>query len=170
MDFLALAEARYSVRKFQDGPVSRKLIEKILRAGQAAPTACNRQPQRVLAVESGEGMERLRRCTGSHFGAPAALLVCFDRDQCWVRQCDGKHSGEIDASIAATHMMLEAASLGVGTVWVMDFIPEAVRREFELPDQLEPVALLMMGYPAPDAAPSPMHAKSRPPEELAAYC
>lgn len=169
MDFLKLAKERYSVRKFTDRPVEPEKIAAILRAGHLAPTACNRQPQRVLVIESAEGIERLKKCTGSHFNAPAALLVCYDKTECWVRDYDGKPSGDIDASIVADHMMLAAASLGVGTTWVMHFIPEAVRCEFALPDTVEPVALLVMGYPAEDAAPSPMHETYRPEEELVFY-
>lgn len=169
MDFLELAEKRYSVRKFEDRPVDPEQIDKILRAGQLAPTACNCQPQRILVVNSGEAVKKLRKCTGCHFNAPVAMLVCYDKSECWVRNRDGKNSGEIDASIVATHMMLEAAELGIGTTWVMAFIPEAVKCEFELPDNIEPVALLVMGYPAEDVKPSPMHAKSRPAEELVVY-
>lgn len=169
MDFLELAEKRYSVRKFEDRPVDPEQIDKILQAGHLAPTACNRQPQRILVVNSEEAVKKLRKCTECHFNAPAAMLVCYDKSECWVRNRDGKNSGEIDASIVATHMMLEAAELGIGTTWVMNFIPEAVRCEFELPDNIEPVALLVMGYPAEDVKPSPMHAKSRPAEELVVY-
>ena len=104
-----------------------------------------------------------------HFGAPAALLICYDKRLSWKREFDGKDSGDIDASIVTTHMMLEAAALGVGTTWVMYFIPEAVRAEFELPDSLEPTALLMMGYPAPDAKPAPGHAEYRPLSEIVTY-
>lgn len=169
MTFLELAKERYSVRSFEDRPVAPEHLEKILEAGRLAPTACNRQPQRVLVINSEEGIERLRKCTGSHFNAPAALLVCYDKEECWTREYDGKRSGEIDAGIAATHMMLEAAELGVGTTWVMHFIPEAVRCEFELPDRIEPVALLVMGYPSADCRPSPMHEKSKPVESLIVY-
>jgi len=48
--------------------------------------------------------------------------------------------------------MLEAASIGVGTTWVMHFDPAAMREAFAIPEDLEPVALLVMGYPAEDAA------------------
>lgn len=164
-----MAKERYSVRKFANRPVEREQIEKILRAGHLAPTACNNQPQRVLVIDSEKGIRKLRMCTGSHFNAPAALLVCYEKSECWVREYDGKDSGDIDASIVATHMMLEAASLGIGTTWVMHFIPEAVRCEFALPDTVEPVALLVMGYPAEDATPSPLHEKFRPQEELVVY-
>ena len=111
----------------------------------------------------------MRKCTKCHFGAPAALLVCYDKNECWKRSYDGKTSGEIDASIVTTHMMLEAASLGVGTTWVMYFMPDAIREEFEIPDPIEPVALLVMGYPAPDAKPNPGHTQFRPMEELVFY-
>lgn len=169
MDFLKLAGQRCSVRKFDGRPLERAHLEQILRAGHLAPTACNRQPQRVLVVDSEDGLRRLRMCTESHYGAPAALIVCWDKKECWVREYDGKPSGEIDASIVAAFMMLEAASLGVGATWVMHFIPEAVRCEFHLPEDVEPAAVLIMGYPAPDAVPSPMHTARRPEEELVRY-
>ncbi len=105
----------------------------------------------------------------SHFNAPLALLVCFDKNECWKREYDGKSSGDIDASIVCTHMMLEAAELGVGSTWVMHYIPEAVKTEFELPDNLESVALLVMGYPAEDIKPSPLHFNKKAIEETVKY-
>ncbi len=169
MDFLELARNRYSVRSFSDALIARHELELILRAGQLAPTACNRQPQRVLVIDGAAALAKLRRCTECHFNAPAALLVCCDTNACWTRRYDGKSSGDIDASIVATHMMLEAAQLGIGTTWVMYFDPEAIRREFALPAGVEPVALLVMGYPAADAQPSPMHAQTLPLDRLVAH-
>lgn len=167
-DFLQLAAERYSVRSFRPESVSGEDLERILRAGHLAPTACNLQPQRILVLRGEEAIAKLRRCTKCHFNAPTALLVCYDRDRCWRREYDGKESGDIDASIVATHMMLEAASLGVGSTWVMYFIPEAVRKEFDIPDNIVPTALLVMGYPAPDAKPFPGHTEFCPMEELVA--
>ncbi len=165
-DFMRLIADRYSVRKFDGRALEPEVIEKILRAGQLAPTACNRQPQRIAVINSPEGLEKLHRCTECHFNAPAALLVCHDREACWKRGCDGKPSGDIDAAIVTTHMMLAASALGVGTTWVMHFIPEAVRQEFAVPERLEPTALLVMGYPAPDAAPYPGHLERKPIEQV----
>ena len=165
MDFLKLAADRYSVRQFRDKVIEPKTINSILKAGYLAPTACNRQPQRILVINSPEGIAKLRKCTVCHFGAPAAMLICYDQKECWQREYDGKTSGEIDASIVTTHMMLAAHSLGVGTTWVMHFIPEAVKDEFALPDNFEPVALLVMGYPTEDAKAFPGHTQFRPMEE-----
>ena len=168
-DFLKLAQERYSVRKFDGRPVERPVIEQILRAGQCAPTACNLQPQRILVIDSEEGLEKLRRCTECHFNAPAALLICHDKDECWKRSYDGKSSGDIDAAIVTTHLMLAASALGVGTTWVMHFIPEAVRAEFAVPEELEPTALLVMGWPAPEAKPYPGHLTRKELEEVVSY-
>ena len=169
MNFFDLAAARYSVRSFADKPVEQNVIDKLLQAALLAPTACNRQPQRILVINSGEGIQKLRKCTECHFNAPAAMLVCYDKNECWVRGYDGKNSGDIDASIAATHIMLAAADMGLGTTWVMHFIPEAVRCEFELPDNIEPTALLVMGYPAADAKPSPLHTRSKSAQDIVFY-
>ena len=95
--------------------------------------------------------------------------MCYDKNECWKRGYDGKPSGDIDASIVATHMMLAAFALGVGTTWVMHFIPAAVREEFDMPESLEPVALPVMGYPASDAKPYPGHGEKRPVEEIVSY-
>ena len=54
--------------------------------------------------------------------------------------------GDIDASIVTDHMMLCAASLGLDTLWICMFKPEAVRAEFRLPDHVEPVNILLIGY------------------------
>lgn len=167
MDFLELAEQRYSVRGFAPRPVEQEDVDRILRAAGAAPTAHNNQPQEIIVVRSPEGLEALKRCTECHYDAPLAFLVCYDREKSWKRSYDGRDSGQVDASIVATHMMLEAAQLGVGSTWVMYFIPEAVRAEFGLPDRVEPVAILVMGYP--DAQPSPRHLERRPLADYVSY-
>ena len=168
-EFMRLAADRFSVRKFDGRSVEPETLEAVLRAGQLAPTACNLQPQRILVINSEDGLARLRKCTHCHFEAPAALLVCHDKEACWKRSYDGKPSGDIDASIVTTHMMLAAAALGVGTTWVMHFDPEAVRREFSVPERLEPTALLVMGYPAEDAEPYPGHLARKKLEETVFY-
>lgn len=169
MDFLKLAKARYSVRNFKEDPIPQETIEKILEAGLAAPTACNNQPQKIIVVNNSEALERFRKCTGSHFNAPLAFIVSCDKSLCWKRSCDGKSSEDVDASIVASHMMLEAASLGIGSTWVMSFLPEAIKKEFGFYETLEPVALLVMGYPSEKSEPSKMHFLCRSPEEIVFY-
>lgn len=167
MNFLELAEKRYSVRGFKELPVSQMMIDKILMAGNAAPTAHNNQPQEIIVVKSRKGLKTLKKCTECHYNAPLAFIICYDKDKCWKRSYDDKNSGDIDASIVATHMMMEATELGIGSTWIMYFIPEAVKVEFRLSDNIEPVAILIMGYA--DAEPSQDHLNRRDLEEYVSY-
>lgn len=85
MDFDRVITERYSVRKFKDEPLKQSDIEKILIAGHKAPTGCNYQPQRVLVLNSVEAIENLKKCTKCHFNAPTAMVVCYNKDESWVR-------------------------------------------------------------------------------------
>ena len=71
--------------------------------------------------------------------------------------CDGQCSGLVDASIITTHLMLQAAELGLGTTWVGSFDPTKAAKALDLPANIVPVAILPLGYPAADAAPAAMH-------------
>lgn len=169
MDFLELAKKRFSVRNFTDEPLSQEIIDKLLLAAKHAPTACNLQPQRILVVNNEEAIEKLQRSTKCHFGTKTAFIVFNNTNECWQRKYDGAKSGIIDASIVATHLMLEAEQLGVGCTWVMHFNPAALKTEFAVPEDLEPVAILVMGYPSKDAKPIDMHFKSKEIEEFVLY-
>lgn len=157
MSFLELARKRYSVRKFSGRAIEEEKVEQILEAGRAAPTACNLQPQRVLVLRGGEPLDKLKDCTKYHFNAPLAFLVCYDKRSAWVRSFDGAGSGEVDAGIVATHMMMAAADVGVGSTWVMHFDPGAIKRAYNIPEEFVPVAILPMGYPAADSKPHELH-------------
>ena len=169
MEFANLIESRYSVRNYRPEHLPREILQKILDAGHLAPTGCNYQPQRILVLNTDEAMEKLRKCTRSHFHAPTALLVCHCTGESWVRPYDSALASPVDAAIVATHMMLAAHDLGVGCCWVMHFNPAAMRQTFAIPEGTEPLALLMLGYPAADAKPIAMHFKTRPMEETVVW-
>lgn len=169
MDFLKLATDRYSVRKFKPQHLPQEVIDKILAAGHVAPTGCNFQPQRILVLNTDESAEKLKGCTKCHFDAPTAMLVCYNQDESWTRKYDGAQSAPVDACIVTTHMMLMAHTLGVGSTWVMHFDPLKMREAFKIPENIELVALLVMGYPADDAAPLDLHNTYRDLNEVVVY-
>lgn len=168
-NFLDLAKERYSVRKFSGEPVGDKELSLILEAGKVAPTAANKQPQRVLVINEKEALAKVKLATRFLYDAPLAILISYDENECWVRDFDDANSGEVDASIVATHMMLEAAALGIGSTWVMWFDPDVIKREFEMPENIVPVALLITGYPSSDSKPSARHTEYKTDEELIFY-
>ena len=169
MEFMKLAAERYSVRKFKEGHLEQNIIDEILKAGHLAPTGCNFQPQRILVLNTDESMEKLKNCTKCHFNAPTAVLICHNKDESWRRRSNGELSSYVDACIVTTHMMLAAHDIGVGNCWVMAFEPDAMRENFNIPKNIDPVALLVMGYPADDAEPLDMHYKTRPIDEVVLY-
>lgn len=159
MDFLELAEKRYSVRKFSDKKVEKEKLNLILEAGRVAPTAVNYQPQRILVLDNKEYLSKLSLCTPYKFNQSLALLVCYDRNSSWKRKFDNKDSGDIDASIVATHMMLQATNLGLGSTWVGHFNPDGIIKTFDIPSNIIPVALILLGYPSNEAVPHSNHNK-----------
>lgn len=160
MTFLDLAKRRYSVRQYQKKPVEPEKLARILEAGHVAPSAANLQPVKVIAVQSEAGLGKLGKAA-ELYHAPLALLVCADRSRAWKRPFDGKLHGDIDAAIVTDHMMLEATELGLGSVWICRFKPDVVREAFALPEHLEPVDLLAIGYADGTPADPDRHASTR---------
>jgi nitroreductase len=164
MDFLTLAKSRCTTRGFTDRKITREDLGRILLAGRVAPTACNRQPQRIIVVREPENILRVQKAYRT-FGSPCVLIVCQDKSDPLVRPWDGKCSGDLDIGIVCDHMMLAARELGIGSVMVGLFDPAIIRTEFDVPKTVEPTALLILGYPA-DAFLSPeRHQEERKPLE-----
>lgn len=99
----------------------------------------------LIVVQSEEGLAKIGKAANL-YGAPLAVIVCADHNKAWVRPFDKKQTGDIDASILTDHMMLRATELGLGTVWICYFQPDVLRKEFELPENLEPINILAIGY------------------------
>ena len=55
--------------------------------------------------------------------------------------------GEIDATIAATHLMLAATAIGLGSCYVCSFKEAMVREILDIPSEYEISCLLPVGYP-----------------------
>ena len=155
MSFIQLAKERYSVRKFSPKPVEEEKLNLILEAGRIAPTAVNYQPQRTLVIRGEQAMAKLKDCKRETFGAPLALLVCYDKNLSWKNK-DGKDYGEVDAAIVITQMMYAAQELGLGSLWAAGYKEASLKEAFAVPDFLVPVSVLLLGYPAEDAAPHPV--------------
>ena len=167
-DFLQLATDRYSVRSFSSTPVEQDVVDLILRAGQVAPTAVNSQPQKIYVVRSAANMEKMNSLSPCIYGAPQCFIFCYSDDTVVPRGKDGNY-GEIDVTIVLTHMMLEAANLGVGTCPVGYFDPEKLKAELGLPESEHPILIMPFGYASPDAKPSDRHSSYRPLTETVKY-
>lgn len=162
-NFLELAKRRFSVRSFSSKPVEEEKLQLILEAAAIAPTACNKQPVRIIIPDRIERLSSIKPL----FGAPTAFIICYDDRLSWKNRHDGdREGGEIDVAIVTTHMMLEAEELELGTCWIGSFDPAAITKEFGLNSHIHPVAILPVGYPADDCKPHQMHFQRLSPEEF----
>lgn len=170
MEFSQLIKTRYSVRSFSDRQIENEKLEQILEAARVAPTACNRQPQRIYVVRDGGALDRLSAITKFTFGAKTVLLITADNSIAWKNPFSSHyHTGEIDASIACTQMMLQAWELGIGSCWVGYFDIAKVQQLFSIPENEQIVALLPLGYPSEDSKPAAGHDASIKMNEMVKY-
>jgi nitroreductase len=168
MDFLSLAKKRYSCRVYTDQPVESDKLGYVLEAGRVAPTAKNLQPFRVLVIQKEENLEKLSEAARI-YGAPVALVVCKDKNNAWVRPLDGREFGDVDATIVTDHMLLAATEQGLQSVWICFFDAARLKESFNLPDHLEPVNILVMGYGADEPKSELRHKEMRRPLEESFY-
>lgn len=159
---LSLMTERNSCRSYDLGrsPLDHDLISAVIDAARLAPSACNRQPWLFMVVEGEEAKEKMFLAYGRDWikSAPAYIVALGRPGEAWHRPADGHDHTDVDLSIAVEHMCLAATALGLGTCWVCNFDPAVLRREFNIPDDLVPVAILPIGYPAPG---SPATVKNR---------
>lgn len=167
MEFDKVIRKRTATRSFKNANVSDSKIKEILEAGRVAPTAKNKQPQLVLVAKSKEALEKIDKLTNFRYNAPVVLIVCSDRDIAFENRENTCYI--IDATIVATHMMLETTNQGLDNIWIEMFDKEQLKKEFNLDGNIEPICLLPIGYKTDSYQESPMHNVRKQLEETVRY-
>jgi nitroreductase len=149
MDFQTLLLHRYSVREYLPKPIEEEKIQQLLEAARYAPTAANRQPFRLIFVDTVDKKRELLNIYDRDWfvDAPIVICACGLPDQGWVRG-DGKSYLDVDVAIVMDHVSLAAADIGLGTCWVASINTSAVRDLLRIPPVAEPIILMSLGYPA----------------------
>ena len=149
MDFFDVIKERYSVRAYDSRPVEEEKLIQILEAGRLAPSAVNYQPRRFVVITDPKLKEAISQLYPREWfrQAPVIIAVLGDHSASWKRK-DGKDHCDIDVAIAVDHMTLAAAALGLGTCWVCAFDAALCAEVLKLPEHLEVIVLLPLGYPA----------------------
>lgn len=162
MDFLDLAKQRCTIRSFSDKTIEKEKLDYILESGRVAPSACNKQPQRIIVVQNEKNIEKVQKAYKT-FGSKCVMIICRDERDALVRPFDDKCSGDLDIGIITDHMMLAAREKGIGSVMIGLFDPRIIRNEFDLPDYIQPTALLILGYPIESFLDANRHLTQRKP-------
>lgn len=149
MNILERSKQRYSVRKYTTQAVEKEKIEYLLECARWAPSAVNFQPWKLIVVESETSKANLQQCYDRDWfkQAPVYIVVCANLEQSWKRKCDNKDHAYIDVAIAVEHIVMAVSEVGLGTCWECNFDPSLCTTLLNLPEGIEPVALLPIGYP-----------------------
>ncbi|MBN1672020.1 MAG: nitroreductase family protein [Kiritimatiellae bacterium] len=149
MEILDVIRNRYSVRTYQERPVEEEKLQRVLEAARLAPSARNMQEARfVVVTEPSLRSALVEAANGQKFvGQAPVVIACCSVNTDYVMRC-GQRAHPIDVAIAIDHMTLQAAAEGLGTCWIGSFYPDKVRPLLGIPDTVEVVELLALGYPA----------------------
>ena len=148
--------ARRSIRQYQERPVEKEKLEKLLKAAMAAPSAMNIKPWEFVVVTQKDTLDEIRSAMifGKH-NAPAAIIVCGNTSlfkhpmaaKFWVQDC----------SAATENILLAAVGLGLGTVWLgvhpINNFTKLISGIAKLPDYVKPLNVIYVGYPAEEKEP-----------------
>ena len=154
---LAPLFARRSVRKYQDKPIPAAILQDVLDAAMAAPSANAKDPWEIIVVQ--DPGTRSRIAAGLPYGkmlagAPVGFVVCGD-----LQRVNGQHLSYLlqDCSACIENLLLGLSMLGLGGVWLgvhprEDRIAH-LRELFKLPEHIIPIGVIAAGYPAESPAP-----------------
>ncbi len=149
---------RTSIRAYEDRPVEDEKIEKMLNAAMAAPTAGNKQPWKLVVIKDKQTLKTI----SEHFNtmkmaehAPMAIVVCGDMEKTF--PADGRDYWVEDTSAASENLLLAAHAMGLGAVWCgiypMQERVAYLKQLLQLPENIVPLNVIPIGYPAESPAP-----------------
>ena len=166
-EMLNLIESRKSVRTFTSDKISRAQIDTLLHAAMAAPSGHDMRPWKFIVIKKKELLKTLGKQLSNAkmlLDAPAAIVVCGDMS---ITDKNGNPSGNwvMDCSAATQNILLTAEAMGLGAVWTGAYPYEErmdmVREVLNLPENLIPLNVIPVGYPAGNAQPKDKYDKSR---------
>lgn len=153
---IEIIQKRHSVRKFEDKAIDNDTIISIVEAARYAPSACNSQPWRFVAVtekslikdivDKGLGGVVPNKWAAS---APAIILGCARLNLLTHyigESVKGIHYHQIDLGIAMEHMVLRATEMGLGTCWIGWFKEKKIKKILHIPKDWKIISLLALGY------------------------
>ena len=150
MDTLDAIFTRRSIRKYTDRAVADDLVNELLRAAMAAPSAGNEQAWQFIVIRDRsilDAIPKFHPYSAMLKYASVAILVCGDLSRekfkdCWVQDC----------SAATQNILLAATAKGLGAVWTaihpMEDRVAGMRNLLGLPEHIIPLSLIPVGFPA----------------------
>lgn len=155
---------RRSIRKYEEREVSDEIIKELLKAAMAAPSANNKQPWEFLVIKNKDQMKEIIEVDPEATplkGASVAIVVCADtniysgKPDIWAQDC----------AAATQNILLAAHDKGLGAVWIgiypMEQRTKDVQSVLTLPEEIIPVSIISIGYPAEKKEPANRYNESK---------
>jgi nitroreductase len=151
-NILDIIKSRRSVRKFQKKEIPQEIVDKLIEALIWAPSAGNLQSRKFYFIFNQGIKEKLVEAAGGQdfiSQAPLVIIGCTDDKIIYRYGERGKNLYSIcDVAASIQNLMLSAQEFGLGTVWVGAFNEKEVSKILNLPENLRPIAIIPVGYPA----------------------
>ncbi len=144
---------RTSIRSYTNEPVSDEQVEKLLRAGMAAPSAANAQPWKFIVIRDKVMLQELAdSLSNARIVAGADLAIIVAGDQRKMAEGDLRDYWVDDAAAATENILLAANAMGLGAVWTgiypRKWIEDPIRKITDMPSYLIPLSMVPIGHPA----------------------
>ena len=164
-DTFSVIHSRKSVKSFTGATVSTEALDKIVRAGMAAPTAVNKQPWSFVVVTDKKKIADLAAGLPNARGidkAGAVIIVCADPVKA---NLQSKDFAIIDASLASENILLATEALGLGGHWTASYPYEDkmkhVRTVLGIPAAIIPLNVILVGVPTGEDKPKDKYQKDK---------
>jgi nitroreductase len=178
MDFIDLVNLRRSVRCYQDRPVEHGLLDQLAEALRLAPSASNQQPWRLVIVDEPSQRDAVAKACCSGMGAfnafvmkaPVMAVLCRLKPRLLNQAAALAKTMDwtlIDIGIAAEHLCLQAAELGLGSCMLGWFDEKRIAHLLGLPAAVRVGLVVAIGWPADDPTKDPAGASSTLPAGMA---
>jgi nitroreductase len=163
MDTIEAILNRRSIRKYTNQKISEDKIEKILKAAMYAPSAMNYQPWHFIVIDKREAIDQIFNINPhAEMVKEAQLLIIVCGDLKLEMNIDYLVQ---DCSAATQNALLAIHDLGLGAVWVSSYpnkeTVEGIRKYYGLPENIVPVSIISLGYPAEQVTTEERFNKSR---------
>lgn len=140
-------KSRRSIRDFDDREIPDELLRIVLEAGIWAPSGTNLQPWEFVLIKDKSLVEKIKLFSPGLFGKPAAIIVvCINRKIVEKAGKLGELMSVMDVSMAAQNIMLMAHAMDLGSCPVASFNKAALRELLDLPDHVDPMLMITLGY------------------------
>jgi len=184
MSFIELARKKRSIRKYKPDHIPDELIKELLEAARLAPSGCNAQPWKYIVIKDKKIIKQLlgKKIFWQNFiyNAPLIIIGCGDpleynkntkgiksqikkgiqpieADKKILEMFKGTELTRTtrDVTISMVNMAYRAEELGLGTCFVGSFYGQKIKKFLQLPQNIEPILSLTIGYPAESPSPTP---------------